>query len=149
MMTNLSLKTTVSENGSENLDEFYRREWSIVDKKHYGKDVLWESWTPKSLTIEVHNEDTIVGALSFRINQDVAQIDLFITGENYRGQGIGTMLLNKLEEVSKENNVHKIYLQTGKDWEAVDFYLSFGYKKTGDLPDHYLHVDYIELTKFI
>lgn len=146
---NLDMEIKVTENGSEKLNDFYKREWATVDRKHYGKDVAWESWTQKNFTIEVWRDEEIVGALTFRINQDVSEIELFITAEKYRRQGIGTLLLEKLEEISKEHNVHKIYLQTGKDWDIVGYYEKFGYKKTADVPDHYLHVDYIEMTKFI
>jgi len=140
---------TVTAGNSGQLDEFYKREWAIVDRKHYGKDVSWESWTPKNFTIEARENNEIVGALSFAIHQDVSVIELFITAEKHRRKGIGELLLKKLEEISKEHKVHKIYLQTGKDWEIVSYYEKFGYKKTADVPDHYLHADYIEMTKFI
>ncbi len=143
------MEIKVTENGSEKLDEFYRKEWTTADKKHYGREVLWESWTPRNFTIEACNDDEIIGALSFTIHQDVSVIELFITAEKHRGEGVGKLLVEKVEEISKENHVHKIYLQTGKDWEEVGFYEKFGYVKTGDLPNHYLHSDYIEMTKFI
>jgi|SRR5579872_526207 len=143
------MKIKVTKGESQALDAFYKKEWEAIDRKHYGQEVRWESWRPKNFTVEVWNDNEITGALSFLIIQDVTQIVLFITAENHRGEGVGRKLLDKMEEVSKANGVHKIYLQTGRDWEAVSFYKSNGYKETGSLPNHYLHADYIELTKFV
>jgi len=109
---------TVTAGNSGQLDEFYKREWAIVDRKHYGKDVSWESWTPKNFTIEARENNEIVGALSFAIHQDVSVIELFITAEKHRRKGIGELLLKKLEEISKEHKVHKIYLQTVRYQES-------------------------------
>lgn len=143
------MKIKITKNGSKEVNKFYAKEWISQDILHYGHEVSWDSWIPKHFIIEVHDEKNIVGALTFTINQDVTLIEMLITAQNKRRIGIGTMLMDRMEEISKKNTVHKIYLQTGADWESVKFYESLGYKKTGDLPDHYLHKDYIEMTKFI
>ncbi len=55
----------------------------------------------------------------------------------------------KAEELAKENGAHKIYLETGKDWNTIEFYEPLGYKVSAELPDHYSHVDFVQMTKFL
>lgn len=143
------MRLKLTKNGSKKVGEFYAKEWKSVDNFHYGREVSWISWIPKHFTLELYEKNDIVSALTFTINQDVSTIELIITAEQKRRMGFGKRLIAKMEEISKRENVHKIYLQTGKNWDSVKFYEVLGYKKTGDLPNHYLHIDYIELTKFI
>lgn len=56
--------------------------------------------------------------------------------------------MEEVERIAKRHNAHKLYLQTGKDWESVPFYESLGYKITGELLNHYFHQTFVELTKF-
>ena len=139
----------VTKEWSKDLNDFYAREWADEDLKHYGRNVPWATWIPEHFTLEVRQDGKIIGGLSFTINQDVAVIDLLIVDKNKRREGVGKELIEKVEEIVKEKSVHKIYLQTGKEWESVKFYESLGFIKTADVPDHYLHVDYIELSKKI
>lgn len=56
-----------------------------------------------------------------------------ITHPDYRGRGIGSSLLQKVNEFAWENNCYQILLQTGRK-ETHDFYRKAGYRddiKTG------------------
>ncbi|MEK7571878.1 MAG: GNAT family N-acetyltransferase [Patescibacteria group bacterium] len=139
----------ITKKGSKKLEAFHKKEWASEDVKHYGKPIPWDRWQKKDFTLEVCEDKEIIGSLTFTINADVAYIDIFLVADGKRSQGIGRVLIAKAEKLAREHGVHKIYLQTGKDWESVTFYVSQGYKKTADLPNHYFHTDFVEMTKFL
>lgn len=61
-------------------------------------------------------------------------IDTFWIDESRRGEGLGTLLLEEVERVAKENGSHLIHLDTF-DFQAKDFYLAHGYSVFGELED--------------
>lgn len=61
-------------------------------------------------------------------------IDTFWIDESMRGEGLGTLLLEEVERVAKENGPHLIHLDTF-DFQAKDFYLAHGYSVFGELED--------------
>ncbi len=61
-------------------------------------------------------------------------IDTFWIDESMRGEGLGTLLLEEVERVAKENGSHLIHLDTF-DFQAKDFYLNHGYSVFGELED--------------
>lgn len=61
-------------------------------------------------------------------------IDTFWIDESMRGEGLGTLLLEEVERVAKENGSHLIHLDTF-DFQAKDFYLVHGYSVFGELED--------------
>lgn len=65
------------------------------------------------------------------------------------GNGIGKSLMDKAEELAIKEKMHKIYLETGKNWDVAEFYKKLGYEQTGVLPQHYQRQDYIILSKFL
>lgn len=61
-------------------------------------------------------------------------IDTFWIDESMRGEGLGTLLLEEVERVAKENGSHLIHLDTF-DFQAKDFYLAHGYSVFVELED--------------
>lgn len=61
-------------------------------------------------------------------------IDTFWIDESMRGEGLGTLLLEEVERVAKENGSQLIHLDTF-DFQAKDFYLAHGYSVFGELED--------------
>lgn len=57
--------------------------------------------------------------MEITVQLGVMHIDSLIVKHEKHRQGIGKILMNTSEEIAKEKNVHKIYLETGKDWEEV------------------------------
>ena len=54
--------------------------------------------------------------------------------EEYRGRGLGTLLLKHFEKKAKEKGAHKFIAEEIYDWN-VGFFLKNGYKVAGELPD--------------
>lgn len=124
---------------------FNKREWESVNIKHYGEDFEWQV---EDFFLVAYDTNEIVGVLRFHIEEGVAYIGSLLVTKSYRKQGLGKMLTQKAEDMSKEHGAHKIYLLTGKTWETVPFYEKLGYKVTGEFLNHYRNQDFLQMTKF-
>ena len=55
----------------------------------------------------------------------------------------------KAENFGKKLGAHKVYLKTGKGWEAEKFYQKLGYKNVAILRKHHLKKDFVVYEKEI
>ena len=73
------------------------------------------------------DDDQFVGGVHGTITEDSMYIGWLVVKEEYKGQGIGTNLMQKIEERAKEQNVYSINLGT-TGFQAEKFYEKLGYK---------------------
>ena len=78
--------------------------------------------------------ETVGGLYSYSF-YDWLYIDLFVIPEKFRGQGLGTELLNRIEAVAVERGCVGIWLNTFS-FQAREFYEKFGYEVFGAIDDH-------------
>ena len=67
----------------------------------------------------------------------------------YRGQAIGTSLMEKLFECLRERGFTRTSLSVQKDNPAVSFYKRLGYKITGEKQDQVGHEDFIMIKELL
>jgi GNAT superfamily N-acetyltransferase len=68
--------------------------------------------------------------------------------EDRKGEGVGSRLLNHVEDVSRDEGYDAIWLTTpGEHPFLPDFYRSRGYEKTGEYPLEYRDYDEIVMEK--
>ena len=137
---------TVSKSTSEEIKEFNDREWIAADLKYYGKT---SAWIKEKYFFKATENGEIVGAIIGKYEAGVLYIDDLIVAKEKRNLGIGKALVKKAEVYGKEMGGHKVYLITGKTWEVRKFYDSLGFIKTGELLNHYRHVDFVIYEKLI
>ncbi len=77
------------------------------------------------------------------------EIESLIVGEKFRNKGIATQLVLKVEELCKEMKLHKIFLETGVNWEAKKLYEKLGYKVVCVLKNHYANKDFVLMEKLV
>ena len=118
-----------------------------------------EFWTPNILKSELENElsryivakidDEIVGFAGVIILPDDAEITNIVTKKTMRKKGIGKHLLEKLIEISKEENKTEISLEVNEINEpAIRLYEKFGFEIVGRRKKYYNRVnDAIIMTK--
>lgn len=121
-------------------------EWHKVDIPHYDKPVEWNEAKFRFKAIE---DGKLVGIINGKHESGVVYINSLITVESVRRKGIGTMLINKAEAFGKKLGAHRIWLITGENWSANDFYRKLGFQKLGDLPDLHFHKDFVIYTREI
>ncbi len=141
-MIDIQLKDTLS----HNIVEFLKREWHIAEIEYFGKTL---DWGKGKIYIEAFEKKEPVGILECSIQAGVLHIKSIIVKQTRRKQGIGELLMKEAEKIAREKKAHKLFLQTGKTWSTNSFYQKLGYIKTGELPNHFAHKDYVEYSKFI
>lgn len=75
--------------------------------------------------IEKDNQCIACGRLDI-LNTSTAQIRYMAVHLDYRGMGLGSKILSKLEELAKEKGISKIILHAREN--ALDFYLLHSYQ---------------------
>lgn len=131
---------------SKKLKDFNKREWPEANVEHFGHN---EDWNTKHYILDAYDGPNLIGTLGIKIEAGVAYIGTMLVGKDQRRKGVGKQLMEKAKEIAKKNKAHKIYLQTGINWQSIYFYKKLGYKITGKLLNHYFNQDFIELTLFI
>ena len=79
-------------------------------------------------------KEITAGIKSILYGWGVLFVDLLWVSEAYRGHGIGSHLMHKVEETAKQKGCTLIHLDTF-DFQAKDFYLKLGYEIFGTLED--------------
>jgi len=131
----------------EEVKKFTKKEWYSADIEHYGKVVNWKE---RDFAFKAVDNGKIVGIITGKYEAGVLHISRIIVAKEKRGRGIGKKLMQGAENFGKKLGAHKIHLITGKNWEDTNkFYNSLGFKKTANLPKHYLKRDFIIFEKFI
>ena len=130
IMENLDIKLE-----KENNDYF--REWIIEEWKHHNTvDPIYQLRIikPEELNFEENEEyykimfnDEMVGFIGIKNYEKLIYLYRFFINEKYRGQGIGTVALNKLIDMAKENN-KDISLEVSDYSVAKDLYERLGFK---------------------
>ena len=131
---------------SPELESFQRAEWELADLEHFGKIVDWKKETK---VLKAVDSNELLGILELTMQSGVMHIDSLVIKHKKYGQGIGKALMKKAEEVAQQHKVHKVWLDTGKNWPATKFYDALGYERTGELPKYLNQQDYIEFSKFL
>ncbi|CAM4104736.1 GNAT family N-acetyltransferase [Pseudoalteromonas byunsanensis] len=85
--------------------------------------------------ITVQNEaGDIIGGLQASIIWSYCLLELLWLSEHTRGLGIGSKLMQRLEEFASSKGLHQIRTET-LDFQAKPFYEKLGYQVYGELAD--------------
>ncbi|HSP86989.1 MAG TPA: GNAT family N-acetyltransferase [Ignavibacteriaceae bacterium] len=116
-------------NSEKDFELYFDLRWRILRKPwNQPKGSENDELEKKSIHAMVCKEDRIpigVGRLHFNSNEE-AQIRSMAVEEEYRGKGIGSMILFYLEDKAREKNAKSIILSARKT--ALKFYENNGYK---------------------
>lgn len=119
----------------ENNDYF--REWIIEEWKHHNTvDPIYQLRIikPEELTFEeseeyykIMSDDVMVGFIGIKNHEKEIYLYRFFIDEKYRNQGIGTIALNKIIDMAKEQN-KDMSLEVFGENIAIDLYERLGFK---------------------
>lgn len=126
--------------------KFNKKMWRDEDIEHYGRPVRW---VKKDLIFKATEQGKILGTVKARYEVGVVYVGNLIVAKDRRGEGIGRRLLEKVEKAGKKLGAHKMFLFTMEKWKASEFYRKSGYRKTADLPKHFLKRNFVIYSKFI
>ncbi|MBS0287494.1 MAG: GNAT family N-acetyltransferase [Proteobacteria bacterium] len=120
----LSIPTDVeAEKIHEKIDAFNANQLSFNGNVEVLKDYIFKD-----------NDVIIAGIRSCFYLGECLSINVLFVDEKYRHNGLGTLLLNKVENEAKAMGAKLVHLDTF-DFQAKDFYLKHGYEIFGVLED--------------
>lgn len=87
-------------------------------------------------------DGTIVGFAGIQFILDEVNINNIVTKINYRNNGIGSKLLQKIIDISKEKNMKTITLEVNENNSyAISLYDKFGFNNVGIRKKYYNGID--------
>ena len=87
-------------------------------------------------------ENKIVGFAGIKIVLDEVDIMNIAVKEDYRRQGIATLLLSHIFNICKERHIKTIHLEVNeKNYSAISLYQKFGFKQVGLRKKYYHNTD--------
>ena len=109
-------------------------------------------WTYSVFKSELENENSryiaakidnqIVGFAGIWKSVDDVHITNIVTKKDFRQKGIGKALLDKLIQISKQENINAVTLEVRHtNIPAINFYLKHGFKKVGLRKNYYKNQD--------
>lgn len=139
---------TATESDSLRLNNFKGIEWPSIDDAHFESRELVD-FDEQELTLIAEEGEEIAGYIKIRTEMGTCEIESLIVGGKFRNKGIATQLVLKVEELCKEMKLHKIFLETGINWEAKKLYEKLGYEVVCILKNHYANKDFVLMDKLI
>jgi ribosomal protein S18 acetylase RimI-like enzyme len=92
------------------------------------------------------HKEKIIGSLVGFHRDDIVQFRYFIFLPEYRGIGLGKLLMNEFMEYMKEGECNKAYLLTTNEQQAaISLYTRYGFKLTEEKQSHAFDKPLIEL----
>jgi len=80
------------------------------------------------------------------INDEIVKVQRMAVLKDYRGKGLGKILLKGAEDFAKEHDFKEITL--GAQWQVRNFYQEMGFKEQGD-PFYEAGMKHITMTKLL
>ena len=123
-------------------DKVLRRPWN---KSIYKDDLRDEE--NKDILFGAFNDKNLLGVITLSIKtKDIAKIRFLAVDTELQRIGVGSKLINYIENYSMENGYKELILEAR--YTAKDFYLKHGYETVGEvyIPNH-IHVEHIEMKK--
>jgi ribosomal protein S18 acetylase RimI-like enzyme len=124
-------------NTSYRLELNAQNAYNTIDQKlfEFNKSCVPATQKPEVINVNftIKNGDEVIAGICADVYiWQILYISVFFVEENYRHQGLGTILLNNAEEKAKQLGATLSHLDTF-DWQAKDFYLKHGYEIFGVL----------------
>ncbi|NMC36661.1 GNAT family N-acetyltransferase [Candidatus Beckwithbacteria bacterium] len=130
---------------ASNKDEL-ANEWQIFTWLNYGEGA---QWVKKHFRFKAIENQKIIGTIDGKYEAGIVFIASLMVVENNRKKGVGKKLIEKAEAYGKKLHAHKTFLFTGKHWPSCAFYAKLGFKPIIELPDFYLHKDFVIYMRLI
>ena len=106
------------------------------------KQIFPDPWGMNGLSESLHQkhvvilgawaEEKLVGYLIFYFSMDEGEIARIAVDEAYRRQGVAGKIFSELEDICKEKQIGKVFLEVRKsNLTAIEFYKNHGFIEDG------------------
>lgn len=132
----------------EEIQDFLRREWRLVDEGMFG---AYDEgmWTVQERALACYEKGDLVGAAEFKIEAGLGKVTQLNVQAARRRRGLGRALMQHVEDVCRQEGCHKITLKTYWDSEAQRFYQALGYVVEAILRRDLHGLDMCQMCKFL
>jgi predicted GNAT family N-acyltransferase len=107
------------------------REKVFIQEQKVTPQLEWDGMDEKAIHFLVFNDKAAIGCARAIVIKDHMQLGRMAVLKEYRGQGIGSALLEKAMTIAKLNQLSAIYISA--QCHAIDFYKKFGFEVKSDI----------------
>ncbi|MBI2844915.1 MAG: GNAT family N-acetyltransferase [Chloroflexi bacterium] len=132
----------------EVVKDFLDREWEPFDLEQFGGHTQ-EIWAEQTYSLAAYQGEVVVGAAVFQIEGGVGKLEELIVGTDYRQRGVGGQLIDRFEEICRQEGCHKLRLITLLGSPAQPFYENHGYHQEAVSRRDFQGRDWAVMVKFI
>lgn len=121
------MNVVVAKSQKEILDNCYVRGLVFIVEQEIDWAIEFDGLDKECVLFTAYDNFIPVGAARLYKNK----VGRVATIKDYRGKGIASLIMEKIEEYAKENNIPKLKLHA--QYYIKDFYLKRGYTQFGDI----------------
>ena len=107
------------------------REQVFIQEQKVTPELEWDGMDEKAIHFLVFNDNAAIGCARAIVIKDHMQLGRMAVLKEYRGQGIGSALIEKAMTTAKLNQLSAIYISA--QCHAIDFYKKFGFEVKSDI----------------
>ena len=107
------------------------REKVFIQEQKVTPQLEWDGMDEKAIHFLVFNDKAAIGCARAIVIKDHMQLGRMAVLKEYRGQGIGSALIEKAMTTAKLNQLSAIYISA--QCHAIDFYKKFGFEVTSEI----------------
>ena len=107
------------------------REKVFIQEQKVTPQLEWDGMDEKAIHFLVFNDKAAIGCARAIVIKDHMQLGRMAVLKEYRGQGIGSALLEKAMTIAKLNQLSAIYISA--QCHAINFYKKFGFEVKSDI----------------
>ena len=129
MKNNLKIEIVKWTDGLSQLKNI--REKVFIQEQKVTPQLEWDGMDEKAIHFLVFNDKAAIGCARAIVIKDHMQLGRMAVLKEYRGQGIGSALLEKAMTIAKLNQLSAISISA--QCHAIDFYKKFGFEVKSDI----------------
>ena len=107
------------------------REKVFIQEQKVTPQLEWDGMDEKAIHFLVFNDKAAIGCARAIVIKNHMQLGRMAVLKEYRGQGIGSALIEKAMTTAKLNQLSAIYISA--QCHAINFYKKFGFEVTSDI----------------
>jgi len=107
------------------------REKVFIKEQKVTPQLEWDGIDEKAIHFLVYKDEKAIGCARALVIENHMQLGRMAVLKEYRGEGIGSHLIEKAVTTAKLNQLSSIYISA--QCHAIDFYKKFGFKVTSDI----------------
>lgn len=118
-------------NQQELEDAYNVRREVFVTEQEVPEELEIDEYEDTSKHVVLYDQQQPVGAGRFRVIDGIGKAERICVLHSHRKLGAGRLIMNKIEEMAKEEHLHKLKLNA--QTHAEPFYLQLGYSTVSDV----------------